>query len=70
MGGNVVEYLCDPRMEGFSKQDSKYTYCGEFIHIKVSIYVQQTHHKMNRDLKDRSEIFLVLKTNKWLISRI
>ena len=23
MGGNVVEYLCDPRMEGFYKQDSK-----------------------------------------------
>ena len=48
MGGNVVEYLCDPRMEGFYKQDSKYTYCGEFIHIKVSIYVQQTHHKIKR----------------------
>ena len=70
MGGNVVEYLCDPRVEGFYKQDSKYTNCGEFIHIKVSVYVKQTHHKINRDLKDFSEIFLALKTDKWLISRI
>ena len=59
MGGNVVEYLCDPRMEGFYKQDSKYTYCGEFIHIKVSIYVQQTHHKIKRLERLEWDIFSV-----------
>ena len=59
MGGNVVEYLCDPRMEGFYKQVSKYTYCGEFIHIKVSIYVQQTHHKIKRLERLEWDIFSV-----------
>ena len=59
MEGNVVKYLCDPRMEGFYKQDSKYTYCGKFIHIKVSIYVKQTHHKIKRLERLEWDIFSV-----------